>query len=118
MQEIWAGCTSSYEAVQDSIEIIEPPQLFRDELKNALEDDRASFKMLMEQFLKGHGNPCPGRFADAQPHFHPIVPVNRINDIDFRMKMLTWAVTGAPNLQVGSNTVEVKFLYLVSWMSG
>ena len=98
----------SYEAVQDCVEITEPPQPFRDQLKDALGDSRASFKMLMEQFLKGRGNPCPDRLADVQPHFHAVVPVDRIEDSDFCMKMLTWAVTGALNLQVGSSTLKVK----------
>jgi hypothetical protein len=59
-------------------------------------------------FLRGQGIPCPQLFAEIKQHFDIVIDLSLCDTPAFRSRMLVWAATGLPLLDVQApNPVSV-----------
>jgi len=72
-----------------------------------ISDPPQSFQQLIFRFLKGTGIPCPQKFEQAKAHFNNIASLENINQAGFLPRVLCWAATGSPSLDI---TMEDKIL--------
>jgi hypothetical protein len=59
-----------------------------------------TFQTLWVDFLRGQGIPCPHLFAEAKENFDNAVDLSLCDTPAFCSRMLVWAVTGLPLLDV------------------
>ncbi|KAK6987955.1 hypothetical protein R3P38DRAFT_2574134, partial [Favolaschia claudopus] len=58
-------------------------------------------KAIIDNFLSGHGVPCPSLFSEARGTFSRLIQLDKIDTAAFRSLSLCWAVTGSPHLESG-----------------
>lgn len=106
---VWSSHVSSFDKLEDHLEIVSPPGDMCQDLALALRDQSASPKALLLDFLRGRGIPCPEHFNDVKDTFDSIVhpQLELIDEPGFRARMFTWATTGTTSL-VASDKIKVS----------
>lgn len=63
---------------------------------------------LLTNWIRGQGIPCPGLFEEFVTSFDSIIDLTTLDSPGFRARMLCWAATGSPSLEIGSDGLYVS----------
>ncbi|KAJ3817406.1 hypothetical protein F5880DRAFT_1618305 [Lentinula raphanica] len=66
------------------------------------------FEAIFQEFLEGKELPCPALMQDLQGRFDSVVALEAASDKAFRMRMFCWAVSGAPQIFLDGQELEVS----------
>ncbi len=104
LSSVWASRTISAESLVGVVTVGSPPEAFRNRLSRAAHPNgpsgRSCFRSLIEKFVSGSGVPCEDLFSEVKHVFDSIIDLSKISTPGFRARMLVWATTGSPFVDI------------------
>ena len=111
LAKAYSSHISSFEALQDHLDISEPTRNEMEDIWQALSDPSLSLATVFMDFLRGKGAPCPQRLSTISVHFPDIVDLSRIGEEGFRAKHFCWAASGTYERELGASPIKVGSVY-------
>ena len=103
----WTGHISSYDSLSSHLNFRHSPASYETDFAHAVSAPTASFPDIFTKFLKGSGIPCPGIFVEVRGHISNVVNLTGIDQPGFCSRMLCWAATGLPSVELSGTAINV-----------
>jgi hypothetical protein len=110
---VYTSQVSSYESLEPFLHISPIPA----RLSGCFLGRACDLPGILTDFLKGSGIPCPHLFEEAKQHFASNVDLAAIDTPGFRSRILCWAISGSPSIQVDGSPIEVHHCFQFSLAS-
>jgi len=107
---VYTSQISSYESLEPFLRISPIPA----RLSEGFLGRACDLPGILVGFLKGSGIPCPHLFAEAKQQFASNVDLAAIDTPGFRSRILCWATSGSPSIQVDGSPIEVHHCFKFS----
>ena len=107
---MWTSAITGYESISDHISFFQSPAGL-DAAIASVAGDRATVQSLVEGFLQGSGIPCPAKFDELRGGFNALIDLDKIDTLEFRSRVFTWAATGSPTICPDDNRKIAVSIY-------
>ena len=107
---IYTSQITSYDSLEPFLRILPVPA----QLSEGFPGPACDLRGFLTGFFKGSGIPCPHLFLEAKQHFASNVDLTAIDTPGFRSRILCWAASGSPSIQVDGSPIEVHHCFQYS----
>ncbi|KAJ7613052.1 hypothetical protein FB45DRAFT_842981 [Roridomyces roridus] len=112
ISQIWTSLIHDFQSLEPHLTIVDLPRQIIDQLAGAGSPIRAvDLPLLLTNFLKGRGVPCPTLLDSAKDRLSRLIPFDTTDSPAFRSRALCWATTGCPHVESEDHkTLTVQFV--------
>lgn len=111
LSEIWCSHMDSWARLHSHVQFTEPSLSLRNRLRVVLDNDEATYRTLIENFMGATGVPNRGLFDEAKAHFNAAVDLTLIDEDGYRAKQFCYASTGSYEREMELGKISVSFCF-------